>query len=60
MNYSRRKLLLIHIRSLYKWAAHTISLGIQELLVKAQFIREDINWFIPKSPNQSVKNQDFR
>lgn len=38
-------------REVYKWAARTIPLGIQELLSKAQLNSEDINWFIPHSAN---------
>ncbi|XKI12160.1 Beta-ketoacyl-[acyl-carrier-protein] synthase III [Sporosarcina sp. ANT_H38] len=38
-------------REVYKWAARTIPIGMQELLYKAELTRENINWFIPHSAN---------
>jgi len=38
-------------REVYKWAARTVPIGLQELLGKAELTREDINWFIPHSAN---------
>jgi len=38
-------------REVYKWAARTLPIGIQELLLKTELNIEDINWFIPHSAN---------
>lgn len=38
-------------REVYKWAARTLPIGIQELLLKSDLNVEDINWFIPHSAN---------
>lgn len=38
-------------REVYKWAARTLPIGIEELLLKSKLNTEDINWFIPHSAN---------
>lgn len=38
-------------REVYKWAARTVPIGIQELLLKTGLNRGDINWFVPHSAN---------
>lgn len=38
-------------REVYKWAVRTIPQGIQKLLDKAGYAKEDIQWFVPHSAN---------
>ncbi|WP_141432252.1 ketoacyl-ACP synthase III [Bacillus sp. 03113] len=38
-------------REVYKWATRTVPDGIDELLVKANLEKEDIDWFVPHSAN---------
>ncbi|MEJ9233226.1 ketoacyl-ACP synthase III [Peribacillus butanolivorans] len=38
-------------REVYKWAARTLPMGIEELLHKTELNIEDINWFVPHSAN---------
>lgn len=38
-------------REVYKWAARTLPIGIEELLHKTELNIEDINWFVPHSAN---------
>lgn len=38
-------------REVYKWAVTTVPIGMQQVVEKAQFTMQDVNWFIPHSAN---------
>ncbi|ERI11191.1 beta-ketoacyl-acyl-carrier-protein synthase III [Aneurinibacillus aneurinilyticus ATCC 12856] len=41
-------------REVYKWAARTLPVGIQELLRKTNLQKDDIDWFVPHSANMRM------
>jgi 3-oxoacyl-[acyl-carrier-protein] synthase-3 len=41
-------------REVYKWAVRSVPRGIEELLLKAEMSRSDVDWFIPHSANLRI------